>query len=285
MPRTHNKKSPSQPTSRAAIEAWASSSRWQTPKVVARDAIAAFGHLAPDQLNPFIIGALVSNWKKRHKRSTVHSYRASLQNLMAALCSFGAPPIRVPRVPQGPPRGTIATGDELARLLANPQPWMRLFILLYLQCGLRKSEALAVTPRSWDRENHCVRIPVKGGAIRTAEVTADVEILFLAAGDPDPDTSYITALRGHAFTNSSIHSAWQDHRKKCGVNPALNAHDLRRTAATILYTLTKDLRIPQQLLGHQSLATTCSASPPSATRSAGQDTSSRSGPSGFASAS
>ena len=36
----------------------------------------------------------------------------------------------------------------------------------------------------------------------------------------------------------------------------MNAHDLRRSAATILYMATKDLRVPQQLLGHKNLAST-----------------------------
>jgi len=40
------------------------------------------------------------------------------------------------------------------------------------------------------------------------------------------------------------------------VNDELTAHDLRRTAATILYGATKDLRVPQQLLGHKNLSST-----------------------------
>ncbi|MGC1604241.1 MAG: site-specific integrase [Candidatus Acidiferrum sp.] len=205
-----------------------------------------------------MIGALVGNWRKRHKPSTAYNYRAKLKALLSAMAPFGLQPMRVPKVPLPNQRATIATGDELYRLLKQPPAFLRLFILLYLQCGLRRAEALAVTPRTWDREHHTVTIRVKGGRIRTAQITDDVEALLVSAGDPDPDTSYISALRGKNLTGRVILMAWQTHRKKCGINPEVTAHDLRRTAATILYHATKDLRVPQQLLGHKNLASTLS---------------------------
>jgi integrase/recombinase XerC len=141
--------------------------------------------------------------------------------------------------------------------MANPQPFLRLYMLLYFQCGLRSSEALAVSPRTWNPETHAVTIPVKGKKMRTAEVTPEVETLFLAAhAEPTDHRSYIELLRGRQVTAHSIRQQWQAHRDKCGISNAVTAHDLRRTAATILYAATKDLRVPQQLLGHQNLAST-----------------------------
>ncbi len=256
MPPTRSKKSPAHPTLTPLVEAWAKQGRWQQDRQVAKDFIAALGHLSPRDLNPLMIGALVATWRKRHKPSTCYAYRSKLANLLGALVSFGAPILKPPKLPPPRPRGVVATGNELTRLLADPQPWLRLFILLYLQCGLRKHEALAVTPRTWNRENHTVTIPIKGGRIRTAQVTDDVEILFLAAGDPDPDTTYISALRGRKVNDSGMGQAWTALKKRTGINPTVTAHDLRRTSATILYTATKDLRVPQQLLGHQDLTST-----------------------------
>lgn len=205
-----------------------------------------------------MVGALVAAWRKRYSPRTAYSYRGKLAQLLRTLEQFGGPHIVPPRVPPPPARATVASGDELCSLLKEPPPWMRLFILLYLQCGLRRSEALAVTPRSWNPDTHTVTIRVKGGRMRTAEVTPDAEILFTAAGAPDPDTPYIYALRGKPISHSGLRNAWIAHKKRCGVNPQVTAHDLRRTAATILYTATKDLRVPQQLLGHKNLASTLS---------------------------
>lgn len=218
----------------------------------------AFGHLSPEQLNPLMVGALTAKWAKSLARNTAYNYRAKLQQLLGTLQGFGAPPLKAPKLPRPTPRPVVATGAELERLLRDPAPALRLFILLYFQCGLRRSEALRVTPRSWNRETHTITVEVKGGRTRCAAVSPDVEALFLSAGhDPEPDRPFMAILAGrNNYTAETIRRAWHHHRKKCGINPKVTAHDLRRTAASILYAATKDLRAPQQLLGHQNLAST-----------------------------
>ena len=181
--------------------------------------IASFGHLQPSQLNPLMIGALVMRWRKDFSGTYAYNRRQSLAQLLGHLTHFGMPAMKPPKVPYPSARAVIASGDDLARLLHNPPPYLRLFILLYLQCGLRHSEAVAVTPRSWSKENHTVTVKVKGGRMRTAEVTADVENMFLAAGnDPDQDTSFIHILRGRKVNDCTMRRAWRRHREACGVS-------------------------------------------------------------------
>lgn len=174
------------------------------------------------------------------------------------LQAYGAPPIELPRVKPGAQRATVATTEELGRLVTTAKPHMRLFILLYFQCGLRLSEALRVTPRSWNPETHTVTVQTKGGNIRAAEVTAEVERLFEAARPWEGrDTeNFITLLAGTPQSARSMSANWKRHRIACNISPEVTAHDLRRTAASILYAATKDLRVPQQLLGHKNLAST-----------------------------
>jgi len=168
---------------------------------------------------------------------------------------IGRDDIRLPKAPQEQ-RAVTASVDELARILKEPQPWLRLYILLYFQCGIRRAETLRVTPRTWNREEHTVTIQTKGGKTQTLHISEDVEALFASAGNPDPDTPFIHVLRGRPLTGSSLNHAWQAHRKKSGIRSEVHTHDLRRTAATIVYTATKDLRAAQQLLGHQNLTST-----------------------------
>jgi len=205
-----------------------------------------------------MVGALVATWRKRYAPRTAYSYRGRLAKLLRTLEAFGGHHINPPKVPFPPARATVARGEELHALLTTASPWLRLFILLYLQCGLRRSEALAVTPRTWDPDQHTVTIKVKGGRTRTAQLTPDVETLLQMAAPTttDPDQPYIYALRGRPISKSGLGQAWTALKKRCEVNPLVTAHDLRRTAATILYTATKDLRVPQQLLGHQRLSST-----------------------------
>lgn len=214
------------------------------------------GHLQPNQLTPLMIGALVSEWRKRLRRNTVVVYTNKLRSLLRTLYDAGAPPIKTPKVPPRTPRPTIATGEELGKLFANPPAFLRLFMLLYFQCGLRRAETLRVTPRSWNREQHTATLEVKGGGVHTISLTPDVESLMEGCGPQEPDTSFISALHGRPISTTSLRSAWEYHRQRCGVNPQLNAHDLRRSAATIIYHATHDLRAAQQLLGHKNLSST-----------------------------
>lgn len=199
----------------------------------------------------------MTRWKEKLSRYTATSYRTRLINLLENLEAFGAPRITPPKVPTPQQRGVTATGPELVALFSDPAPFLRLYMLLYFQCGLRAREALAVTPRTWNPENHTVTIPVKGKKMRTAEVTADVELMFAAAcAEPTETRSFIELLRGRPIAQEAMRKAWETHKDKCHVTSEITSHDLRRTAATILYSATKDLRVPQQLLGHQNLNST-----------------------------
>jgi integrase len=219
---------------------------------------AEIGHLRPSQLTPLITGALVSRWRTKHRQSTAANYTHQLKRLLRVLETFGAPRIELPRVPRPKQRAVTASLEEMARILKEPPAFLRLFILLYFQCGLRFSETLRVTPQTWDRTTHTVTVQVKGKHDRITPVTADVEALFISAGDPDPSMPYIWALRGKTLSHGELHRVWRAHKAKSGVNPAVTAHDLRRTAASIIYASTHDLRAAQALLGHHHLTSTLS---------------------------
>ncbi len=218
----------------------------------------AFGHLDPPHLTPLITGALLANWLKSHKRSTAYAKRLQLQRLLRLLEEIGAPHIKLAKIAKPEARATVATPTELASLFATPAPWLRLFMLLYLQCGLRRAETLRVTLRSWNRDKHQVTVATKGHRTRVAEITEDVEALLAAIdqANTDPDMPCIHALHGKPITAHGINKAWARHRTNSGISGNLIPHDLRRTAANIVYSSTHDLRAPQQLLGHKNLAST-----------------------------
>lgn len=209
-------------------------------------------------MTPMMPLALLARWRKAKRASTTRSYHYHLHILLAAIASAGGPHVQLPKPPTAHARAVTATTEELARILKEPPAWLRLYLLLYFQCGLRAAETLRVTPRNWNKDQTTVTIPIKGGRTRTLAITPDVEALLLSAGDPDPDTPYIWALRGKNLTLGSLSRAWERHKKKCSVNPAVTSHDLRRTAATIIYHTTHDLRAAQELLGHKNLTSTLS---------------------------
>jgi integrase len=199
---------------------------------------------------------VLDTWKGKLAPGTIHEYAKRYRYILRFLNEHGAPAIRIPRLRRPPARAVVATADELHKLLSTAKPHLRLFMLLYLQCGLRFSEAMAVTPAVWNPATHTVTVPTKTGETRTAEVTEEAEKLLAVARKGDAYESAILTLYGKKVEHQQIRDHWNRHRLTCGVNPELTAHDLRRTAATILYGETKDLRIPMQLLGHKNLAST-----------------------------
>lgn len=199
-----------------------------------------------------MVSALITRWRKDWSQRTVYSRLIYLRRHLRSAGYTGA----IAKVARPQSRAVTANPQELAKLFANPPAFLRLYMLLYLQCGLRSAETLLVTVAAWRPENHTAQIRVKGGDKRTVELTPEVETLLEAAKDGDPNEPAIRILHGKPIGIPGLQHAFRRHADRCGVNRNVTPHDLRRTAATILYEATKDLRVPQQLLGHKNLAST-----------------------------
>jgi integrase/recombinase XerC len=166
--------------------------------------------------------------------------------------------VRTPRS-----RTVVAKPDELRRLLALAEPWLRCYLILTNQFGLRHSEACAVCPQSFNDADHTITFMKKGGDPFTLPTTRELEeILKLAPESDDPTVSYIQLLRGNLglkgprISKTTVRQNFYKLRDRAGVNPEVRPHDLRRTFAVTAYDQTQNIRLVQQLLGHTSLSTT-----------------------------
>lgn len=201
--------------------------------------------------------AIVARLRSRYTPHTAYIRRGVLQRLWTLLAGHGAPLLKLPKIRKPDPRGVTAAPEQIAALERSASPGMRLFILLCWQTALRFSEALAVSPRSYDAEQHTIRVRVKGGKDRIIPVTPEIEDLLRVASREAADTgeSCVVILHGKPISRKGIRSAWQALCKRAGVT-GIRPHDLRRTTATNLYALSKDLRAVQQYLGHSSMTST-----------------------------
>lgn len=207
-----------------------------------------------------MIDALWNRWRARYAPFTAFNRAGILRRILKTLQTFGTPPLAVSRMRRPQPRGVIATPEKIDAILRFAKPPMRLFVLFCWQMALRFSEALAVTPASFNTEQRTVTIPTKGGKLRTIEVPRQVYDLLTVAQDaaPSPDLSCIAILNGgKPLSPTTIRTQWWRLAKHAGV-PELRPHDLRRTTATNLYRATHDLRAVQEYLGHSNLASTVS---------------------------
>jgi len=221
---------------------------------------ALFGSLTPHQFGEQHIPPILAAWKLRIEKSTQHNYANSLRQLVAQIgAASGRPYLHqsVPIIPRGAPRQVIATPEEIAMLCAAAPTWLRTIILLAAHAGFRRGDCMRVAPIHFSPQTGTITLhQQKTKRAVTVPVTAQLAALFAAAPEESPITPYYELHRGAPIKPSGLEDAWNKLKKKAGVNPDLWIHDLRRTLAVSLYELTKDLRVVEQMLGHQSLNAT-----------------------------
>lgn len=134
-------------------------------------------------------------------------------------------------------------------------------ITIFLNCALRLSELALL---NLDQVNTEVRSVIgKGNKERKIYMTPAVEqalaqwLRYRSSMAVDTDALFIS--RNHKrLTTRAIQNVVKKHILAAGIDPdGLSTHKLRHTAATLMYKYGHvDIRSLQQLLGHESIATT-----------------------------
>lgn len=164
----------------------------------------------------------------------------------------------------------IATPDELTRILGQSPPWMRCFLLLCCQLGLRFNEAARIRLIDWTPSTSTLSARTKGNKVRLLPTTPELDELLTVAArrDAPPDTSVLWLLLGKPASHGPhigtlereprefIRKEWQRMKRRLNINPNLTIHDLRRTRITEVYRQTLDVKLAQQFAGHESVAST-----------------------------
>ncbi len=134
-------------------------------------------------------------------------------------------------------------------------------ITIFLNCALRLSELASI---NLDQVNSDVLSVIgKGNKERKIFITPAVKqsitkwLTIRNSIAVDSNALFISRNGGRLSTRS-IQNVVKKHIVAAGINPAgLSTHKLRHTAATLMYKYGRvDIRSLQQLLGHESIATT-----------------------------
>jgi len=158
-------------------------------------------------------------------------------------------PIKVtmPKVPQK--RMEVLTVDEIGCVLKHANVLERALVMLLIDSGLRRGEALALT---WDdidfRTGAVIVRHGKGGKERLSVVGAKTRRALLKLRRTS------TGERVFNLTGSGCASMFARLTKKSGVK--INAHKCRRTFATLALRGGMDVITLQALMGHNHLSTT-----------------------------
>ncbi len=149
--------------------------------------------------------------------------------------------------------------------LENKEPWLNardqaLFSILY-GCGLRLSEALNLKIHTVKGNPNTLRIQGKGKKERLVPLLPEVleKISLYLNYHPqksDPDSFLFLGARGAPLSPTIARRQMQRIRQLLGLSDTSTPHALRHSYATHLLANGGDLRLIQELLGHQSLSTT-----------------------------
>lgn len=176
--------------------------------------------------------------------------------------------IALPKIPHAVPKplNVEAATAVVAAPPAAEADWIAardsaVMLLLY-GCGLRISEALALTPRTAPIQGRdMMHITGKGGKDRLVPALPIVSeslsrYIDLCPYPLENDAPLFRGARGGPLSPRLIQLAMAKLRESLGLPDTATPHALRHSFATHLLSAGADLRQIQELLGHASLSTT-----------------------------
>ena len=127
-------------------------------------------------------------------------------------------------------------------------------------CGLRVSEAASLKISGIYFEDGFVRIVGKGNKERIVplgEVAAEAVAAYLEVrpGAVDDDVLFISRL-SRPMTRVAIFNIVKKYVQKAGISKNVSPHTFRHSFATHLIEHDADLRVVQEMLGHENVTTT-----------------------------
>ncbi len=140
-------------------------------------------------------------------------------------------------------------------------------VKLFLYAGLRISELVNLNQEDIDYEDKSIKFYGKGNKERYIPLHDDVlkaiqdylpERNEIEPADEDAEKALFLSRHGNRISPRSIQVFVKKYAKKAKLKQSreITPHKLRHTFASILYHKTKDLRIIQDLLGHEDISTT-----------------------------
>ena len=154
---------------------------------------------------------------------------------------------------------------ELLNAVEGPdQERDRCMLTLFLNCGMRLSELVGINISDVIRNNNTLRILGKGNKERIVylnQACLDAIDSYLAVRPKDgviDRNALFLSSRKQRISPKTVQFIVKKYLAKIGLDgPGYSVHKLRHTAATLMYRYGDvDIRVLQDILGHENLGTT-----------------------------
>ena len=139
----------------------------------------------------------------------------------------------------------------------------RVLMELIYGTGLRVSEAVNLTMQELNLEEGALRVTGKREKTRwipIPQLTGHWIKTYIQNARPKllkaPMAEVIVTNRGNKMLRQSAATIIEDHARRAGIDKSVSPHTLRHTYAVHLLKGGADLRVVQELLGHESISTT-----------------------------
>jgi len=219
--------------------------------------------LTPDRLRGYLRKFAPTPITRARKLSTLRSFvkylRAAevLQNDPTEILEA---PFRRKRLPKALSQGQTTQLLDQATVSKTPLRDRALLELMY-SAGLRVSELVGINITDMDLRNQSLRVMGKGSKERIAlfgrtATTAVRDYMDAERVPPSKGIPLFTNDKGGRITTRTVQNVVKRWAIQVGLPAETSPHTLRHSFATHLLDGGADLKSVQQLLGHESLATT-----------------------------
>lgn len=198
------------------------------------------------------------------QRGISRSYQNQVVSALRFMCEsvLGEPKLalKIPRPRKERHLPAVLSSGEVARMLKKTRnPKHRAILMLLYSAGLRVGEVVRLEPQDLDLERGLLRVHRgKGRKDRyTLLARRAAEAVRIYQGAYPTDRWLFPSDRpGRHLTTRSVQRVVRNAAIAAGVEKHVTAHTLRHSFATHLLEKGTNLRIIQELLGHQSARTT-----------------------------
>ncbi len=205
--------------------------------------------------------------------STAQRRMSSLRSLLKYLKKSGSGPtmelpstggFKKPRsLPKALPIASLLKLLEMPNLATPAGLRDRLVIELIYGAGLRVSEAISLGIGQIDLQECALRVTGKRGKTRwvpVPEITMRWVRRYLESSRPAlskaPCENFVLSDRGRPMARQTVDARIASYARQAGLPSRVSPHVLRHSYAVHLLENGADLRAVQELLGHESIATT-----------------------------
>jgi integrase/recombinase XerC len=219
-------------------------------------------------------GFLASLYEKKQKKSTIGRKLAAMRSFFDFcvkkkwIDENPAKVLATPRQEKNVP--SFLSEEEAAHLLDLPESREprdlrdRAILELLYASGIRVSELVAISLEDVHLDERLVRVRGKGkkerlipfGRKAEESLRAYLRVWPILQGHKAEETAFFLNYRGERLTSRSVERIVRKYIRKTAINRRISPHSLRHSFASHLLGRGADLRAIQELLGHESLATT-----------------------------